>query len=77
MPTDTCVSAAMRQLAKQISEMEQRYPDSLLIILGDFNKTNLSREPQKYRQHVTCPTSDSNILDHCYTVIKDAYRSVP
>ncbi len=67
----------MQQLAEQISEMEQRYPDSLLIILGDFNKANLSRELPKYRQHVTCPTRDSNILDHCYTIIKDAYHSVP
>ncbi len=38
VPPDACVSAAMQQLAEQISEMEQRYPDSLLIILGDFNK---------------------------------------
>ncbi len=51
--------------------------DSVLIILGDFNKANLSRELPKYRQHVTCPTRDSNILDHCYTAIKDAYHSVP
>ncbi len=77
MPPDTCMSAAMQQLAEQISEMEQRYPDSLLIILGDFNKANLSCELPKYRQHVTCPTRDSNILDHCYTIIKDAYHSVP
>ncbi len=30
-------------------------------------------------QHVTCPTRDitPNILDHCYTTIKDAYHSVP
>ncbi len=68
------MSAAMQQLAEQISEMEQRYPDSLLIILGDANR---SRELPKYRQHVTCPTRDSNILDHCYTLIKDAYHSVP
>ncbi len=77
VPPDACVSATMQQLAEQISEMEQMYPDSLLIILGDFNKANLSRELPKYRQHVTCPTRDSNILDHCYTIIKDAYHSVP
>ncbi len=76
MPPDACLSAAMQQLAEQISEMEQRYPDSLLIILGDFNKANLSCELPKYRQHVTYPTRDSNILDHCYTIIKDAYHSV-
>ncbi len=51
VPPDACVSAMMQQLAEQISEMEQRYPDSLLIILGDFNKANLSRELPKYRQH--------------------------
>ncbi len=31
----------------------------------------------RYRQHVTCPTRDSNKLDHCYTAKKDAYHSVP
>ncbi len=66
----------MQQLAEQISEMVQRYPDSLLIILGDFNKQNLSRELPIYRQHVACPTRDSNILYHCYTIIKDTYHSV-
>ncbi|KAL0190936.1 hypothetical protein M9458_013634 [Cirrhinus mrigala] len=60
-----------------ITDMEQRYPDSPLIILGDFNKVNLSCELPKYRQHVKCPTRDSNILDHCYKTIKDAYHSVP
>ncbi len=77
MPPDVCVSAAMQQLAKQISEREQKYPDSLLIIIGDFNKANLSRELPKYRQHITCPTRHSIILNHCYTIIKDAYHSVP
>ncbi len=48
VPPDVCVSAAMQQLAEQISETEQRYPDSLLIILGDFNKANLSRKLPKY-----------------------------
>ncbi len=71
------MSAAMQQLAEQISEMEQRHPDSLLIILGDFDKSNLSRELSKYRQQVPCPTRDINILDHGYTIIKEAYHSVP
>ncbi len=50
---------------------------TLLIILGDLNKANLSRELPKYRQHVTCANRDSTILDHCYTIIKEAYHSVP
>ncbi len=64
------------ETANLITDKEQ-HPDSVLIILGDFNKANLSRELPKYRQHITCPTRDSKILDHCYTAIKDAYHSVP
>ncbi len=71
------VSSALQELADQITETEQKHPDSVLIILGDFNKANLSRELQKYREHITCPTRDSNILDHYYTTIKDALHSVP
>ncbi len=67
----------MQQLAEQISETGHRYPDYLLIILGDFNKVNLSREQPKYRQHITCTTRDSNMLDHCLKIIKGAYHSVP
>ncbi len=75
IPPQAHVSLALQKLAYQITETEQQYPDSVLIILGDFNKANLSHELPKYRQHV--PTRDSNILDHCYTTIKDAYHSVP
>ncbi len=77
IPPQVHVSSALQKLADQITDTEQQHPDSVLIILGDFNKANLSRELPKYKQHVTCPTRDSNILDHCYTAIKDAYHSVP
>ncbi len=64
------LSSTIQKLAVQITATEQKHPDSVLIILGDFNKANLSRELPKYRQHVTCPTRESNLLDHCYTAIK-------
>ncbi len=71
------MSSALQKLTDRITDTEQQHLDSVLIILWDFNKANLSRELPKYRQRVTCPTRDSNILDHCYTAIKDAYHSVP
>ncbi|KAL0158529.1 hypothetical protein M9458_046605, partial [Cirrhinus mrigala] len=77
IPPQANISLALQKLADQIADMEQKHPDSVLIILGDFNKANLSRELPKYSQHVTCPTRDSNILDHCYTTIRNAYHSVP
>ncbi len=77
IPPQAHVSSALQKLADLITDTEQKHPDSVLIILGDFNKAYLSRELPKYRQHITCPTRDSNILDHCYTAIKDTYHSVP
>ncbi len=77
IPPQANASLALQKLTDQTTETEHLHPDSVLIILGDFNKANISREQPKYRQHITCPTRDSNILDHCYTAIKDAYHSVP
>ncbi len=77
IPPQAHVSTALQKLADLITDTEQQHLDSVLIILEDFSKANLSRELPKYRQHITCPTRDSNILDHCYTTIKDAYHSVP
>ncbi len=77
IPPQAHVSSALQKLADLITDTEQQHPDSVLIILGDFNKANLSCELPKYRQHITCPTRYSNILYHCYTIIKTAYHSVP
>ncbi|KAK3565557.1 hypothetical protein QTP86_012217 [Hemibagrus guttatus] len=77
IPPQAHVSSALQHLADEITHTEQQHPDSVIIILGDFNKANLSHELPKFKQHISCPTRDKNILDHCYTTIKDAYRSVP
>ncbi len=66
-PLQAHVSSAIQKLADLITDTEQQHPDSVLIILGDFNKANLSRELPKYSQHITCPTTDNNILDHSYS----------
>ena len=68
---------AIRELARHISYIEQSQPDSTIIALGDFNHTNLSRELPNYKQQVKCPTRGPNILDHCYSTIKSAYRAFP
>ncbi len=77
IPPQANVRSVLQKLTDQITESEQKHPDSVLIILGDFNKASLSRELPKYRRHITCPTRDSNILDYCYTAIKEAFHSVP
>ncbi|KAI3372041.1 hypothetical protein L3Q82_006694 [Scortum barcoo] len=42
-----CVTEALQQLADQIRNVEQQHPDSVLIVLGDFNRANLSHELTK------------------------------
>jgi len=77
IPLDTRANAVLKLLVDQITHTKQCYQDSFIIILCDFNQANPTHKLPKYRQHITCPNRDSNILDHCYTVLKDAYRPVP
>ncbi|CAG6022009.1 unnamed protein product, partial [Menidia menidia] len=77
IPPQANVQDAQRTLADQILRVERTYPDSLVIVLGDFNKGNLTHELPKYRQLIKCPTREENILDHCYTPITNAYHAVP
>ncbi len=77
IPPHANARSALQKLADQITETEQQHPDSVLIILGDFNKANLSRELPKYRQHITCPTRDRAALglsDHCLVHLIPTYR---
>ncbi|KAM9829083.1 uncharacterized protein ACBT44_003385 [Syngnathus typhle] len=75
IPPHARPSEATQMLADQVTDMEKLLPNSLIIVLGDLNRANLAHELPRYRQHVTCPTRGAQTLDHCYTVIKDAYHS--
>ena len=71
------IRVGQRVLANQILSVEHENPDSLVIVLGDFNKGNLTQELPKYRQFIKCPTREENTLDHCYSTISKAYHAVP
>ncbi|KAF7650927.1 hypothetical protein LDENG_00118800 [Lucifuga dentata] len=76
IPPQADTQEAQRMLANQILCVERTNPDSLVIVLGDFNKGNLSHELPKYTQSIKCPTREDSILDHCYTQ-NNAYHAVP
>uniref|UniRef100_A0A8C6LAW8 Reverse transcriptase domain-containing protein n=1 Tax=Nothobranchius furzeri TaxID=105023 RepID=A0A8C6LAW8_NOTFU len=76
IPPDANVSLALDHLYYKISEQQQTYPEGVHIIAGDFNKACLRTVLSKFVQHVKCPTRGNNILDHVYTNIKQAYKSV-
>jgi hypothetical protein len=56
------------------SRRENTY--SPIIVIGDFNKGNLTHELPKYKQLAKCLTREENTLDHCYSTISRAYRAV-
>ncbi|KAI0215660.1 hypothetical protein LSAT2_032285 [Lamellibrachia satsuma] len=80
IPPDANATSAINQLTTRVLTTrvlaaETTYPDSVIIILGDFNHTNLKKVLPRYKQHVNCSTRNNKTLDHCYTIFKDAYRA--
>jgi hypothetical protein len=67
---------AIKDLSSIVLKYENTYPDSLLIVGGDFNQTNLRRQLPSYHQQVTSATRGTRVLDHLYCKIKGAYKSV-
>ena len=51
IPTQNNVQEAQRQLADQILDVERTNPDSFVIVVGDFNRGNLSHELPKLPAH--------------------------
>eukprot|EP00061_Rhincodon_typus_P013371 g39705.t1 len=70
------VKNALGEIYTATSALETKFPKALFIVAGDFNQANLKKVLPKYHQQVSCPTRGLNILDHCYTTIKDAYYSI-
>ena len=66
---------AINQLADQVLAVENANSDSVVIVVGDFNHTCLSKALPRYKQHVDCSTRKDKTLDHCYTVYKGAYHA--
>ena len=59
LPPDANVTSAINQLTTRVLAAETTYPDSVIIILGDFNHTNLNKVLPRYKQHVNCSTRNN------------------
>jgi hypothetical protein len=53
--------------------MEHKFPNSAIMMLGDFNQQPL-KLPNHYCQVVTKPTRKDRIIDKCYINIQNAYN---
>ena len=46
------------------SVLTQTQPRTQVIVLGDFNKGDLSHELPKFKQFIKCPTRENSILEY-------------
>ena len=67
----------LEHLLKCLSTIESRFPNSGVILLGDFNKLNVSRIKRNFRlkQIVNFSTRGRNSLDLILTNLKEYYAS--
>eukprot|EP00061_Rhincodon_typus_P006653 g27516.t1 len=77
IPPHVDVKNALDLIYTGTNTLETKFPESLFIVASNFKQANHKQVMPKYHQHISCPTRELNILDHCCTTTKDAYRSIP
>lgn len=73
IPPDASADSALGYLGDAISSQQNRFPEAVRIIAGDFNHADCG-QLSKFHQHVKCATWGTNILDKVYSNIKNGYR---
>uniref|UniRef100_A0A3B1IXV6 Reverse transcriptase domain-containing protein n=1 Tax=Astyanax mexicanus TaxID=7994 RepID=A0A3B1IXV6_ASTMX len=68
---------ALCELYRTISDLQNKHPDGLFIVAGDFNHANLKSVLPKFHQHVNFATRGASALDLVYTNIPSAYQAEP
>nr|XP_055074620.1 uncharacterized protein LOC129454148 [Misgurnus anguillicaudatus] len=77
IPPSANANEALRELYDTISGQQTAHPDGFFIVAGDFNHANLKTVAPKFYQHVNFATRGKNMLDLCYTNIRDSYKASP
>lgn len=58
-----------------ISKQQNKHPEGLFIVAGDFNHTNLKTVLSKFHKNVDIKTRNDKTLDQVYTNIPGAYKA--
>lgn len=75
VPHRTLAKEAVEEIQAAVHRVESASPDAFVVMSGDFNHCAVKISGSYYYQHVKCNTRGQTILDHCYSKVKDAYRS--
>ena len=75
IPCDANKAQAVDQLYEVVNNLANEKPNSLQIVLGDMNRSDL--KSLNFTQYVTCYTRhEDSILDEFYCNVKNAYKSI-
>src|SRR4029434_5102614 len=77
IPPQADKTCALEELYRVINGLEDAHPEAVSIVVGDFNRANMRKVLPKYHQHINFPTRGEQILDHCYTQIRNSYNPLP
>ena len=70
------VDVAAAQIQNVLQRNETASPDSVQLVMGDFNSCDLRGDMPHLHQYIDVSTRGSNILDKCYGNVQDGYKAV-
>ena len=73
-PPDSNYNDASETLTNTINDIENNSPDSVIIILGDFNQCKFQQCIPHFQQFVKCPTRNDAILDLFFCNVPYSYN---
>ncbi len=74
IPPDADYLLATDKLVDCTHKTEDKHPDAVNLILGDFNQCIIDEHLPLFEQYVKCPTRGDNVLDKLYCNFKDSYK---
>lgn len=64
------VTMAVERHSKTLCDIKVKFPNCLIVVVGDFSHINLWTELPWYKQQADVKTKGEATLDHCYCMIK-------
>ncbi|XP_054632319.1 uncharacterized protein LOC129181302 [Dunckerocampus dactyliophorus] len=75
IPPSAAAASAAQQLADHVLTAENSYPDSVVLVLGDFNHVSMRKTLPRYKPQVHISTRLDKTLDQWYSSIPEAYQA--
>ena len=75
VPPSADASVASRTISDCLHEQATQHPDSVRLVMGDFNHCSLASSCPQMMQYITCPTRLEKTIDLCYGNVKNAYKA--